>query len=124
MQKQTWHVGNIRARCAQEGSCSASEKTAIDKLLSQQKSYAERIREVSNREIQTKDYPDRYPTNQDAIGIEIVGRDYTKATPEQLSAVRDLVEALKDRFGLSNDDVYAHGTISYKDPQEGSNLGY
>lgn len=83
-----------------------------------------------------KAYPQRYPHNGDSIGIEVVGdylgdldkkdRAFVPPTQAQRESVAKLVEALKTRFGLKNEDVYHHADISYKDKNrtEGKGLGY
>jgi len=70
--KRTNHVGKIKARCVLENSCSPTDIEAL-------KTYnptAENSRE------QQKAYHDRFPTNSDSIGIELVGRSF--ADPKDL----------------------------------------
>lgn len=77
-----------------------------------------------------KVYPDRYPMNEDSIGIEVVGKhdkdkgQYGGASKEQLKSVKNLVEKLQKDQGLKDSDVYKHGDVSYKAPSEGKGLGY
>lgn len=124
--QKCWHVGNIRSRCAEMKSCSADELKAINALLFKKgESYSVRIRNVSQHEAD-KSYPDRYPTNEDSLGIEIVGAfnaksdSYDSVNPQQNASLAWPVSALESRFSLSAGDVYTHGAIGYKQPSEGS----
>ncbi|WP_371927288.1 N-acetylmuramoyl-L-alanine amidase [Methylomonas subterranea] len=80
---------------------------------------------VSQREA-GKSYPERYPTNEDSIGIEIVGafdakaQAYDNVNKEQNNSLSWLVEVLEAKLSIGDDDVYAHGIIGYKQPSEGS----
>ncbi|SCC24627.1 peptidoglycan recognition protein family protein [Gilliamella intestini] len=58
LKKYANHLGKIRPRCALTGSCDSTykSKTLREQYLSELK----------------KDYPERYPYNQDSIGIEVV----------------------------------------------------
>jgi len=84
----------------------------------------------TNWEINTKDYPDRYPYNGDSIGIEVVGKfdgdtkQFAPPTEAQLNSVHRLVASLQRKYELTDDDVYTHGGISYKQESEGQGLGY
>jgi N-acetyl-anhydromuramyl-L-alanine amidase AmpD len=71
----------------------------------------------------------RYPSNNDSLGIEVVGR-YNKATDmfetptsKQFKSVKWLAEALIKEYSLDlNKDVYAHGVIARKKEAEGIRL--
>ena len=74
-----------------------------------------------------KSYPERYPMNEDSIGIEIVG-DYDQSTGEYESvnanqniSLKWLVTELIENFNIDeNDDVYRHPDVSYKKQTEAS----
>ena len=81
-----------------------------------------------------KEYPERYPYNEDSIGIEVVGmfltrekdngrkEDYYLAPTdiEQIKAVTRLVNFLTGHFSLNIDtDIYGHEIISSKCEGEG-----
>lgn len=124
--QKCWHVGNIRSRCQEMKSCTTDELKAINSLLFKKgESYSARIRNVSLHEA-AKTYPDRYPTNEDSLGIEIVGafdaksEVYDTVNKVQNSSLTWLIEALEAKLSLTGSDVYAHGTIGYKQPSEGS----
>jgi hypothetical protein len=61
--RQTWHVGRLRARCVAEYRCSPAELQAL-------KSFSPR---TEHRMEMAKQVPQRYPSDEDSIGIEIVG---------------------------------------------------
>lgn len=124
--QKCWHVGNIRSKCQELKSCSPDDLKAINALLFKKGvAYSARIRDVSQHEA-TKSYPDRYPTNDDSLGIEIVGaydaksNSYENVSTEQNSSLAWLIEALEAKLSISADDVYPHGKIGYKQPSEGS----
>jgi N-acetyl-anhydromuramyl-L-alanine amidase AmpD len=131
LRKATQHVGKIKARCNEEGTCSRAESRSISEILSQKgKKYGQKVSELSQREQKTKNYPERYPTSKESIGIEVVGTvdpesgEYRAPTPEQLLSVQELVEGLQQKYGLKDSDIYKHGETSYKNESEGENLGY
>ncbi len=70
-----------------------------------------------------KTYPQRYPINGDSIGIEIVGRSidaktYESVTSEQNNSLQWLTGELYAHFSISQQDVYRHPAVSYKNPGE------
>ncbi|RKG75512.1 hypothetical protein D7W79_20185 [Corallococcus exercitus] len=124
------HVGQIRARCEEENTCSATEKAALKNLWDPKRvaGYSDRKKDVYKHEL-TKSYPDRYPLNEDSIGIEVVGvKDakgaFNEPTAAQVSAVQALVSVLQDRYKLTDADVYVHGVIAYKDTPRGEGKGF
>ncbi len=124
--QKCWHVGQVRSRCKELKVCSADELKAVDAILFKKgESYAVRVQKLHEHEA-TKSYPDRYPTNEDSLGIEIVGafdakaQAYVGVSREQNDALGWLLAALTAKFGVGDADVYRHGTISYKDPSEAS----
>ena len=116
----TYHVGKIRARCQVENTCSPQEAKTLDAM-----GFAPK--KIHDHEAK-KPYPDRYPTNSDSVGIEVVA-DYNpktgkweEPTPQQKAAIAKLVGNLQQTYGLNNADVYQHDTISYKTAGEGDGL--
>jgi hypothetical protein len=72
--QKCWHVGNIKSRCGELKTCSPEDLKEINSILFKKgESYEVRVRNLSQHEAK-KPYPDRYPTNDDALGIELVGR--------------------------------------------------
>lgn len=119
-EKYTYHVGKIRARCMEEGTCSAEEAKKI-------KNFGWSPDKIYDNE-KTKKYPDRYPMSTDSIGIEVVGK-YNKtakvwdqATTQQKTSINFLVKKLKKTYNLTDRDIYEHDKISYKTSGEGSDL--
>ena len=79
-----------------------------------------------NEHEKLKAVPERYPSNDDAIGIELVagaeGRGpspaFQAATPEQNASLAWLVGALREHFQVPPNEVFRHPQVSYKDPHE------
>lgn len=126
--KKTAHVGEIKSKCFAKTSCETAEQNLLQTL---QRLTGGRKKHAVHDLEKNKHYPDRYPMNEDSIGIEVVGMyneqtGYGPPTDEQLESVKKLVEVLKEQFSLTNDDVYAHTLIATKDEKntEGLFLGY
>ncbi len=107
----TWHVGQIKSRCVQTGKCSSKEKKKAGSVMG--------IHNRSEYE-KKKPYPARYPFNDDTVGIEfvseIVDDKYVPLTPQQQDSAKFLINMLKNRLGLGDDDIYRHPPVSYKEP--------
>jgi LysM repeat protein/N-acetyl-anhydromuramyl-L-alanine amidase AmpD len=117
LNKRAYHVGNIRSRCLVEGEC--DETSAEYKILHGKGSYSSRVEDLSDHE-KEKSYPDRYPVNSDALGIEIVG-EYNSATEEwdavnakQNETLEWLMAELQSHYSLDDEDVYFHNEVAYK----------
>ncbi|TAA25793.1 peptidoglycan recognition family protein [Pseudoxanthomonas winnipegensis] len=117
---QTWHVGKIRSRGAEEGTLIEPDKTWHAQTGF--KPTAINSHENANP------YPIRYPNNSDSIGIEVVGaynattKTWDAPTAEQTASIHRLVGVLQQQYGLDNHDIYKHDTISYKTAGEGDGL--
>src|SRR5690606_31251339 len=100
------HVGPIRSRCFVEGNCPADETKKIA-------TYGPR--QGHNHE-KGKAYPERYPINEDSVGIEVVAmyhedtKTWDEPTAEQAESIKNLVKILKNAYSLEDADVYAHDT--------------
>lgn len=118
--KITAHVGEIRPRCVKN-------KTATPEELEEFKEIGWSPLKVHYHEIK-KNYPERYPYNSDAIGIEVMGgydkgkNKWEKLTPKQIKSVKFLVNLLKSKCNLTENDIYAHEDISYKTENEGGDV--
>jgi N-acetyl-anhydromuramyl-L-alanine amidase AmpD len=129
MNQKCWHVGILQSRCQTEGDCSQQENKRVNSLIHQKGlSFGRRARNLSRHEAKKK-YPDRYPSNDDSIGIEVVGKFITTAktfgepTSHQFNSLRWLVELITTEYNLNiNNDVYSHGAIARKQPCEGAQL--
>jgi len=124
-----WHVGIIYSRCSDQKSCDPKELQTINSLLHQKGfSFSKRVKNVSRHEL-GKAYPLRYPSNNDSIGIEVVGRYnlstniFERPTNKQFESLKWLVDTLLKELSLNlNKDVYAHGVIARKKKAEGVQL--
>jgi len=126
--RQAWHVGAVRSRGEVEETITPGDQrelVAARDGIPEWKGTA--VRAVSRVE-STRPYPERYPTNGDSVGIEVVGR-YNAATQTwdpptgaQTASIRQLVGTLQNNFGLTDHDVYQHDVISRKTPGEGAGL--
>ena len=120
-----WHIGKIQSRCYKLMTCSPDEMKEIRGIMfNKADSYAARLTEVNKHEA-AKSYPDRYPTNADSIGVELVAgysepSGYDKATDQQNASLKWLVGMLETLLGLTAADVYRHPDVSYKKPSEAS----
>src|SRR2546427_5069246 len=112
--QRTFHVGNIQSRCHNIDSCSVEEANEIKTILKGKGTYSQKVKRISDRE-KTKAYPDRYPTNADSLGIEVVGKlvdkSYEKPTAEQDASVKWLVAELLAFYKLTTADVYRHPQV-------------
>ena len=120
LHQKTWHVGPIKSRCFEEGSCETPEASAIKAMRDASKAV--------HRHEKIKAYPLRYPMNEDSVGIEVVaknhGGDYKWDAPTaaQTASIRRLIGILRNEFSLTDDDIYEHDIISRKTAGEGAGL--
>lgn len=121
----TAHILNIRSRCLSDNSCSLEDEEIISKI----KKYKgkKRYKSLHLHEIK-KEYPERYPYNKDAIGIEVMGyydkgnEEWETLTKEQIESVKFLVKLLQRNFNMKDSDVYTHEEVSYKTEGEGGEI--
>lgn len=114
--KRCYHVGRlIKAKCLSviDVECD-SEK--MDKMLAM--SWSKQIKAINASE-RLKSYPQRYPVNSDSIGIEIVGshlkdNEFEVVNQQQNASLKWLVNILFKQFNMSEQDVYKHPDVSYK----------
>jgi len=124
MDQKCWHVGNIKSRCNELKTCTPDELKEINSILFKKgESYEVRIRNLSQQEAK-KAYPNRYPTNDDSLGIELVGSfrakssTYDVVTNPQNESLIWLVSVLQSVLGVTDEDVYRHPEVSYRQPSE------
>jgi N-acetyl-anhydromuramyl-L-alanine amidase AmpD len=123
IKKQAWHTGKLKSRCMFEARCS----TAESKLNAKFSPSAENKREMK------KSVPDRFPSNQDAVGIELVGealprgaalpeekKTYEAVSKPQNDSLSWLVKELSLTLRLPLTEVFRHPTVSRKNPSEAS----
>ncbi|MGQ4661467.1 N-acetylmuramoyl-L-alanine amidase [Lysobacter sp. F6437] len=120
--EKTHHVGPIRSRCYEEGTCDAREQATIESLERR-----EAYRAVHDHD-KAKPYPERFPMNEDSVGIEVVAmyaaatRQWDPPTTEQSESIAQLVQILQKQYSLTDADVYEHDRISRKTTGEGAGL--
>jgi N-acetyl-anhydromuramyl-L-alanine amidase AmpD len=125
--KRTFHVGKLQSKCDNLKSCSPDDATAIQTIMHPKKKapYSKKVKRLHEHEMK-KAYPKRYPSNDDSLGIEVVGKPvkgiYEDPTDTQAASVKWLVAGLLELFGLTTEDVYRHPDISYKDATEAKNV--
>ena len=121
--KQTWHVGKLKARCVLEKRCTPVE---VKELLRFNPT-KENKRELA------KNVPDRFPSNQDSIGIELVGealprgnsvpdqkRTYEPVTSTQNTSLQWLITELVFTLKVPMTEIFRHPDVSRKNPSEAS----
>lgn len=125
-----YHVGKIRSRCLEAKACTQEEVSAANAIyLKKGLSYSVRIGNLHRHE-KKKNYPERYPTNRDSIGIEVVGnydirtQSYEPVNAKQNAALKWLVSELSKHLSLQKDDIFKHPEVSYKQPSEASTASW
>nr|WP_175800430.1 peptidoglycan recognition family protein [Burkholderia anthina] len=120
LKKQTWHVGRIKARCVAELRCTPVE-------LQQLRRFDPR---GENRREMRKAVPDRYPSNTDSIGVELVGealplnepnpdrQTYIAAPDAQNDSLRWLIHEISITMNVPMAEVFRHPTVSRKNRTE------
>jgi len=116
--KKTAHVGKLRSRCYAEMRCSPAEMKANAKW----NPTAEYHRELK------KSAPDRYPSNDDSIGIEIVGKAllpengkkliYENLTAEQQASFQWLIDEIRATLKVPLTEIFRHSAVSFKNETE------
>ena len=118
--QRTWHVGKLRARCLAEQTCTPVEL----------KAYARFDPTGMHKSESAKAPPARYPSNEDSIGIELVGQAlppagggageavYEDVTDQQNSALKWLVADLTKLLGVPMTEIFRHPQVSRKNASE------
>lgn len=90
----------------------------------------------THRREMAKEVPDRYPSNRDSIGIEIVGqtfpvnepdhdkRIYEALTVEQSASLQWLIQKLKFSLNVPVTEIFKHPTVSYKNKTESATASW
>ena len=133
VRQATQHIGFIKPRCIAAMTCSPVAYRGV------------RLGQDTHRIEMRKSWPVRYPTNREAIGIELVGRATLPAgfkprnarergmTMEQLRgeagvyeaptalqnlSLKWLVDELIGTLKVSSSEVFRHPVVSWKNPDE------
>jgi N-acetyl-anhydromuramyl-L-alanine amidase AmpD len=121
----THHVGSLKPRCRVEMRCTPAETSALAG-----KQVGKEIGQVEA----AKSWPNRYPGNADALGIELVGAArpvpnggandfvYDAVTPRQQSAFDWLLPRLLAHFHVKASEVFRHPDVSWKQPSEAASV--
>ncbi|MCP4492663.1 MAG: N-acetylmuramoyl-L-alanine amidase [Gammaproteobacteria bacterium] len=127
----TYHVGILKSRCLDNTRvCDKNAVSAATAVYYEKgKSFALRVKKLHRHE-KSKAYPERYPSNADSIGIEIVGK-YDKTTKlyeavntAQNASLKWLVSELSTHLSLAGGDVYRHPEVSRKEGSEASTASW
>jgi N-acetyl-anhydromuramyl-L-alanine amidase AmpD len=129
------HVGRLRARCLVKKTCEPVEMKMLERW------YREINTKETNKHEMEKNYPRRYPSNEDSIGIECTGlswwygkdgkkladqseaakalrRDkdpiYDPLTDEQKRSLEWLISELAVTFKVQFSEVFRHPEVSRK----------
>ncbi len=124
--RQTWHVGKLRSRCLAEMKCSPTELNLLKNFDPS----------GTHRRETAKNVPGRYPSNQDSIGIEIVGqalpvnepdpdkRTYEALTKEQNDSLKWLIQKLRLSLKVPLTEIFRHPAVSYKNKTEAATASW
>jgi N-acetyl-anhydromuramyl-L-alanine amidase AmpD len=124
--KSTWHVGKLRSRCLAEMTCAPVELKLAQKWDP----------DGTHKREKAKSVPDRYPSNDDSIGIEIVGKSYPPAdvksaenvyeslTQEQTESLKWLVNEIRETLKVPLTEIYRHPIVSYKNKTEAQSASW
>ena len=120
LNQQTRHVGRLKSRCQAEGDCSTADAKANKRWDPA----------AMNQREQAKPAGERYPSNSDSIGIELVGQAlevkgqkekvYETVTDAQNASLAWLVNELKSEYKVPDSEVFRHPDISWKNMTEAS----
>lgn len=121
LHQRTWHVGKLKARCLIQQTCTPVEI----------KAYAKFDPSAMNKRESGKAVPDRFPSNEDSIGIEIVGATlpppkpgaeapYETVNDAQNASLKWLIGELTRLLGVSMTEIFRHPQVSWKNTTEAS----
>ncbi|MBK4724223.1 N-acetylmuramoyl-L-alanine amidase [Pantoea agglomerans] len=127
--KVTWHVGRLQSRCYLTKKCEPADLQKVTELEKSWRNY-DKVHQIEK----VKNYPDRFPSNVDSIGIEIVGkaeRQIDKKTGEPVFVYEDvndrqneslkwLIRELIGTLNVSTTEIYRHPEIGRKTLTEAS----
>ena len=121
--RRTWHVGKLKARCLLEKTCDAAEI----------KAYKTFDPAGMNEREAKKTVPQRFPSNEDSVGIELVGQAlaadpkkpageqvYEAVTEAQNTALKWLIGELTRLLSVPMTEIFRHPDVSRKNATEAS----
>jgi N-acetyl-anhydromuramyl-L-alanine amidase AmpD len=127
--KICWHVGRIRAYCKEVHSCTPTDDEVFAQIQKEVGNNKEEYEKRVSAWEHNKPAASRFPTNNDSIGIEVVGAatksGYGAPTPSQQESSRWLVRALIPTLKVDQKRVFSHGRIGpHKLRSEGGMVAY
>jgi N-acetyl-anhydromuramyl-L-alanine amidase AmpD len=119
LRRQTWHVGKLRARCVAEHRCNATELATLSHFSPTAEHHMEMAKQV----------PQRYPSNEDSVGIEIVGAAtpqgvYETVNAQQNASLQWLITEITSTFGIPMTEIFRHPVVSRKMPSEAQSASW
>lgn len=116
----------MQSKCYNENACSKQDRKVIyDIIVDKSITNEQRTIKIDSIE-KNKPYSDRYPLNQESIGIEVVGNTkngiYETPNDLQKEATLNLVKILQNIFNISKKHIYAHGMTGVKNKTEAVEL--
>ncbi|MFK8260681.1 N-acetylmuramoyl-L-alanine amidase [Erwinia sp. AnSW2-5] len=123
--QSTWHVGRLQSRCYLTKKC---EPTDFQKVAELEKSWrnSDKVYQIEK----VKNYPDRFPSNVDSIGIEIVGEAkkvdgsphpvYEPVNDKQNDSLKWLINELTTTLKVPMNEIHRHPDIGRKNETEAS----
>lgn len=124
LNNNTAHVGKIRSRGEVERTLTPDEQLRLTQARAEPGNDVTAVNRIESG----KPYPQRYPTNSDSIGIEVVAtydertQTWQAPTEQQTASIHRLVGILQKNYGLDDHDIYQHDAVSYKTHGEGAGL--
>ncbi|CAB3765935.1 N-acetylmuramoyl-L-alanine amidase [Burkholderia puraquae] len=119
----TNYVGKLQSRCISTLPCSTTALRAARQTYRAGPA-------AFHRHESRKTFPDRYPSNSDSIGIELVGTYYPdektaepvyeSVTAEQNASLKWLVRELSETLNVEMTEVYRHPEVGRKNATEAS----
>ena len=123
LNQQASHVGLIQARCLVRMTCSAAELPDLQKWKDSPGGGNARRTYLHEKK---KPHPIRYPSNEDSIGIECVGKAYGPRNKEVFEPLTDaqkeslkwLIRELSHALKVPMTEVFRHSAIGVKNKTE------
>ncbi|BCQ45060.1 hypothetical protein ERHA55_25870 [Erwinia rhapontici] len=123
--KKTYHVGILKSRCILRKICKPTETSLLTLHTSPWRKTT--FKDMSDIEKEKK-FPERFPGNNDSVGIELVGlatgpigkEVFETVTDKQNESLKWLIAELASTFNVPMTEVYRHPEIARKNTTEAS----
>ena len=119
LHKKTYHVGFIKSRCVAQKACTPADLQAL-----RGKKVGKEIGKIEMK----KPFPQRYPYNDDSIGIENVSLAkngvFEPLTKEQQASLTWLLRELEQTLSINRSEVFRHSEVSWKLESEGASAQF